>query len=111
VEKGYNQPSQWRVKAMSKPRTRYSAQFKFQLALEAAKGLKTINELASEHGVHPNQVSEWKRRLLEVGNTLFSRDGAHLQREHHEQEMALYEQIGRLKMELEWLKKKAARFG
>jgi len=50
---------------MSKQRTRYSAQFKFQLALEAAKGLKTINALASEHGVHPNQVSEWKRRLLQ----------------------------------------------
>lgn len=96
---------------MSKPRTRYSAQFKFQLALEAVKGLKTINELASEHGVHPTQISEWKRRLLEGGSTIFSRDGAHPQRAHHEQEVALYEQIGRLKMELEWLKKKAARFG
>jgi transposase-like protein len=96
---------------MSKPRTRYSAEFKFQLALEAAKGLKTINELASEHGVHPNQVSEWKRRLLEGGSTIFSRDGSHLQHEHHEREVELYEQIGRLKMELEWLKKKAARFG
>jgi putative transposase len=91
---------------MSKPRTRYSAQCKFQLALEAAKGLKTINELASEPGVHPKQVSEWKRRLLEVGNTIFSRDGVHLQRAHHEQAVALYEHIGRLKMELEWLKKK-----
>ena len=60
---------------MSKQRHRYSAQFKFQLALEAAKGLKTINELASEHGVHPNQVSEWKRQLLEVGSTIFSREG------------------------------------
>ena len=49
---------------MSKKRTRYRAQFKFQLALEAAKGVKTINELASEHRVHPNQVSEWKRQLL-----------------------------------------------
>jgi transposase-like protein len=111
VEKGYNQPSQWRVKAMSKQRSRYSAQFKFQLALEAAKGLKTLNELASEHSVHPNQISEWKRRLLEGGSTIFSRDGAHSQREHQEREVALYEQIGRLKMELEWLKKKAARFG
>ena len=96
---------------MSKPRTRDSAQFKFQLALEAAKGLKTINELASEHGVHPNQVSEWKRRLLEVGSAIFSRDGTHHHREDQEREVALYEQIGRLKMELEWLKKKAARFG
>jgi transposase-like protein len=95
---------------MSQKRTRYSAQFKFQLALEAAKGLKTINELASEHSVHPHQVSEWKRQLLEAGNVLFSRPGARLQQEQQEREEALYEQIGRLKRELEWLKKKVARF-
>jgi transposase-like protein len=95
---------------MSKKRTRYSPQFKFQLALEAAKGLKTINELASEHGVHPTQVSEWKRQLLEVGSAIFSRDGTNQRRELQAREVELYEQIGRLKMELEWLKKKAARF-
>jgi transposase-like protein len=95
---------------MSTKRTRYSPQFKFQLALEATKGLKTINELASEHGVHPTQVSEWKRQLLEVGSTVFSRDGIRPHREQQEREEELYEQIGRLKMELEWLKKKAARF-
>jgi putative transposase len=78
--------------------------------MEAAKGLKTINELASEHGVHPNQVGEWKRQLLEAGSMIFSRGGADQQREHQEREVALYEQIGRLKMELEWLKKKAASF-
>jgi transposase len=79
--------------------------------LEAAKGLKAIHELASKHGVHPNQVGEWKRRLLEGGSTIFSRDGARPQREHEEREVALYEPIGRLNMALEWLKKKAARFG
>lgn len=87
---------------------RYSAQFKFQLALEAAKGLNTIHELASAHSVHPNQVSEWKRQLLEAGSALFSRGGAGHQREQQEREVALYEHMGRLKMELEWLKKKAA---
>jgi putative transposase len=106
VEKGYNQPSQWRVKSMSKKRTRYSAEFKFQLALEAAKGLKTINELASEHGVHPTQVSEWKRQLLEAGSIAFSRDGACPHPEQQKRGVELYEQIGRLNMELEWLKKK-----
>jgi putative transposase len=110
VEKDGHQPSQWRVKLMSKKRTRYSPQFKFQLALEAAKGLKMINELASEHGVHPTQVSEWKRQLLEVGSAIFSRDGTNQRRELQAREVELYEQIGRLKMELEWLKKKAARF-
>jgi transposase-like protein len=48
-----------------KRRKRYGAQFKFQIALDAAKGTKTINELAAEHSVHPNQISQWKRQLLE----------------------------------------------
>jgi len=91
---------------MSKKRTRYSAQLKFQLAMEAAKGIKTINELASEHGVHPTQISEWKRQLLDAGDTCFNRDGARHYREQQAQEVELYEHIGRLKMELEWLKKK-----
>ena len=69
---------------MSQQRTRYSGQFTFQVALEAAKGLKTINELASEHGVHPTQVSEWKRQLLDAGDTFFNRDGARHHREQQE---------------------------
>jgi len=95
---------------MKKPRNHYSALFKFQVALAAAKGDQTINELASEHGVHPNQVSQWKRQLLEEGATVFDRGMERRQREQAAQEEDLYEQIGRLKMELEWLKKKAARF-
>jgi len=81
VEKRYHEPSHWRVNAMAKKCMRSIAQFKFQLALQAAKGLKTINELVNEHSVHPHQVSDWKRRLLEAGNTLFSRGGAGHQRE------------------------------
>jgi putative transposase len=56
---------------MTQKRKQYKAEFKFQLALEAAKGLKTINQLAGEHELHPNQVSQWKRPLLEEGSTLF----------------------------------------
>lgn len=56
---------------MSKPRTRSRAQFKVHVALEAANGLQTIHERASEHGVHPTQVSEWKRQLLEGGKPQF----------------------------------------
>jgi putative transposase len=98
--------SQWRGKALAKPRTRSSAQFKFQLALEAAKGLKTINALAREHGVQPPQLSEWQRQLLEAGDPLFTRNGTRQHREQREQEVELYEHMGRLKMALEGLKKK-----
>jgi transposase-like protein len=94
---------------MSKRRTRDSAQFKFQLALEAAQELKTINELATEHGVHPNQISAWKRQRLDAGDTIFSHDGARHHREQQEREVELYEHMGRLKLALEWRKKQAAR--
>ena len=91
---------------MTKKRKRYSAQFKFQVALEAVKGIKTINHLASEHELHPNQVSQWKRQLLEEGATIFDNGASQQQqREMAQTEAELYEQIGRLKMEVEWLKK------
>jgi transposase-like protein len=95
---------------MGKQRRQFNEQFKFKVALEAAKGLRTINEIASDYEVHPNQVSAWKKRLLEEGSGVFSRKQVRAQQEQAEQEAALYEQIGRLKMELEWVKKKAARF-
>jgi transposase-like protein len=95
---------------MSKRRRRYSADYKFKVALEAARGTKTLAEIASETGVHPNQISRWKGQLLENGAHVFSSNGAQQQREIEKLEAELYEQIGRLKMELEWLKKKAACF-
>ena len=85
-------------------RKRRSAQFKFKVALEAAKGTKTLNELASEYEVHPSQISEWKGQLLTDGASIFT---ARQQREQGTRQAELFEQIGRLKMELEWLKKKA----
>lgn len=91
-------------------RRSFSATFKFQVALEAARGSRTLSELASEHQVHPNQISQWKRQLLEEGADLFSRAKADRQKDQEALQTDLYEQIGRLKMELEWLKKKAARF-
>ena len=94
---------------MTKKRRQYSAEFTFKVALEAAKGRKTMSELASEMEVHPNQISEWKRQLLADGSSLFRRNGSSHQREHEVLQAELFEQIGRLKMELEWLKRKAAR--
>ena len=96
---------------MAQRRTRYSADFKFRLALEAAKGQQTLNELASQHGVPPNQIGQWKRQLLTSGPDVFN--GQTLARQQQAQqarETQLYEQIGRLQMELEWLKKKVAPF-
>jgi putative transposase len=95
---------------MTRTRRQHSDEFKFRVALEAAKGLKTINEIASEHKLHPNLVSSWKKQLLEEGATVFGRPTAPREREQAAREAELYEQIGRLKMELEWLGKKAARF-
>ena len=86
---------------------RHSAQFKFKVALAATKGNQTLSELASEFGLHPSQISEWKTRLLRDGVSVFSTTTARQQREQEVLQAELYEQIGRLKMELEWLKKKA----
>ena len=86
---------------------RHSAQFKFKVALEAAKGTKTLSELAGEYGLHPSQISEWKTQLLREGASVFSTTTARQQKEQETVQAELYEQIGRLKMELEWLKKKA----
>jgi len=93
----------------TKRRKRYGAQFKFQVALDAAKGTETINELATKHSLHPNQISQWKRQLLEEGPSVFSTSTAREQRQQEASQTELFEQIGRLKMELEWLKKKASR--
>lgn len=95
---------------MTKSRRRFSAEYKFRVALEAAKGQETISELASKYGLHPNQISQWKRQLLESGADVFNRHGDKVAQAESAEQSELYEQIGRLKMELEWLKKKAAPF-
>ena len=87
---------------------RHSAEFKFKVALEAAKGTKTLAELSSEFSLHPSQISAWKGRLMAEGAVIFNTGAAHDQREQENLQTDLYEQIGRLQMELEWLKKKAA---
>jgi len=83
-----------------------SAKFKFKVALEAVKELKTVSQIASEYQVNPGQVSQWKKELQSQGATIFTRKAAANQQQQEQKEADLYEQIGRLKMELEWLKKK-----
>jgi transposase len=79
--------------------------------LAAVKGDKTVNELASLHGVHPTMIHGWKKQLLESAEELFQNGAKPSSVEHEALQAQLYEQIGRLKTELDWLKKKAASFG
>jgi putative transposase len=93
---------------MRKQRRQFSAKLKFQVALEALKELKTINEIASGHEVHPTQVKQWKKQLQEGGIDVFAEKADKATQAQAEMEATLYEQIGRLQMELAWLKKKVA---
>jgi transposase len=84
--------------------------FKARVALAALKGDKTLGELASQFGVHATQISTWKQRLLEGAPDLFE-DRRRKQRTEASNQEELFEQIGRLKMEVEWLKKKSGQLG
>lgn len=91
---------------MGRKRRKFTDKFKAKVALEAVRGVKTLSELASAYEVHPNQVSEWKKQLLAHAATLFSRGGKDASRNEEEVAAPLYEEIGRLKMDLKWLEKK-----
>lgn len=88
-------------------RKRYSSKFKAKVALEAIRGMKTINELSTEYGVHPNQIRSWKKQSLEFLPEVFSSKRSRRVLEESALRDSLYQQIGRLQVELEWLKKKS----
>ena len=92
---------------MTKKRRTYGASFKARVALAAFRGDKTTAQLASKFGVHGNQISSWKKRLLGGAADIFA-DSRRRKEELSAKEEELFEQIGRLKMEVEWLKKKSA---
>ena len=96
---------------MAKKRNCHTAGFKAQVALAAVKGDKTVSELASLHGVHPTLIHAWKKQLVSSAEELFQSGAKASGAEHEVLEAQLYEQIGRLKTELDWPKKKAASFG
>jgi putative transposase len=92
---------------MTKQRKNYSADFKAKVAIAAIKGDQTVNEIASTFGVHPNQVSIWKKQALSVIPDAFSSRLSRQAEADEELKARLYQQIGQLKVELDWLKKKA----
>ena len=85
--------------------------FKAKVALAALKGDKSLSELASQFGSHPTQIGRWRQRLLEGAPELFEDGRRRGQAEEDVSRDELYAQIGRLQMEVEWLKKKAAQLG
>lgn len=88
---------------MSGKRKRHSDEFKAKVALEAIKGMRTTGQLSSVFGVHPTQIAHWKRQLVDGAPRVFSEAG---ERTEEELTAPLYEQIGRLQVEVGWLKKK-----
>ena len=90
-----------------KQRKSYTAAFKVKIALEAIKGQRTINEIATHYGVHPKQVTQWKKQAIESLPDVFSTRREHDAQGEEALRAELYQQIGQLKVELDWLKKKA----
>ena len=91
----------------TKKRKVHTPEFKAKIGLEALRGVKTINEIGQEHGVHPVQVGQWKKEIQAQAKTLFEgKRGAKPTATHREPEL-LYSEIGKLKVELDWLKKKS----
>lgn len=92
-------------------RRRHSAELKTKVALEAIRGVRTANEIAAQYNVHPSQVTAWKKQALAAVPEAFSDRRARQDAQSEAQEAELFEQIGRLKVELDWLKKRAGLVG
>lgn len=88
-------------------RRQHDAAVKARVALEAIKGEKTIAQIAGEYGIHPNLIRMWRDRALVALPAVFSKGGAKGEKEHVDLEEELFQQIGRLKVENDWLKKKS----
>ena len=96
---------------MGNTRRKYEAKFKAKLALEAVKQEKTIAQLSSKYGVHANQITQWKKRLVQELPGIFTSKNNKAQRLAEDLQAELYRQIGQLKVELDWLKKKHCMLG
>ena len=91
---------------MARQRRKFSSALKARVAIEAVKAQRSVSELAGEHQVHPSQITQWKKQLLDSAEALFS-DKRQMQQKDQEELLAkLYQQIGQMKVELDWLQKK-----
>ena len=91
----------------AKKRKSHSSEFKAKVGLEALGGVKTINEIGQEYGVHPVQVGQWKKAIQEQAKTLFENKRGPKSVPAYREPDLLYSEIGKLKVELDWLKKKS----
>lgn len=96
---------------MVRKRRRFTSEFKSRVVRAALREDKTLAELAGQFGVHASQITEWKRQVLEAMPEVFGRRKAADARASEEHEARLYEQVGKLQVELEWMKKKARQLG
>ena len=92
---------------MTGQRKRYSAELKSKVALEAIRGQKTTNEIASEYGVHPTQITQWKKQALDGLPEIFSPQSGKREKSEEALIANLYQQIGQLKVQVDWLEKKS----
>lgn len=91
---------------MSTKRRQFTEKFKAKVALEAIREVKSLAELATEYQVHPTQIALWKKLILSEAPQLFSGNKTNSSKNEEELTSPLYEEIGRLKMDIKWLKKK-----
>jgi len=92
---------------MKRERKRYDGTLKAKVAVEAIKSQRTVNEIASSYGIHPHQVGQWKKQALEQLPEIFSNGRIRSQQADEVLRDRLYQEIGQLKVELDWLKKKS----
>ena len=87
-------------------RKSFNSEFKAKVAIEALKGQHTVNEIAAEFEVHPTQINAWKKQLLDSSADVFGKGRQRQTEDFDKEREQLYSQIGRLKVEVDWLKKK-----
>jgi transposase len=100
-----------KIGAMKKQRRKHTAEFKARIALEAIRGIDTINEIAAKYEVHPVQVGNWKKELLERVPELFERKNAAKSKDVELERSELERKVGQLSMEVDWLEKKCVQLG